>query len=101
MDDRRLTPEEFHRLDAEFHVALATATGNAVVAAIMTSLRGAIHDYVMAAVPALPDWAAMARRLRREHRALLAAVESGDAEEAQRRVVRHIEGFYRAALPPE
>jgi GntR family transcriptional repressor for pyruvate dehydrogenase complex len=38
----------------------------------------------------------MARRLRRQHRNILAAVEAGDGERAARLVVAHIEGFYRA-----
>lgn len=87
--------EEFLRLDAEFHVTLSRATGNTVVAAIMTSLRGAIHDYVRAAAPA--DWAPTARRLRRQHRNVLAAVRAGDGDRAARLVERHIEGFYRAS----
>jgi GntR family transcriptional repressor for pyruvate dehydrogenase complex len=97
MDDRAMSAADFHLLDAEFHVSLARATGNEVVAAIMTSLRGAIHHYVLGAVPALPDWAATARRLRRQHRAILAAIDSGDGELAATLVVRHIEGFYREA----
>ncbi len=96
MDDTDLPVEDFLRLDAGFHVALAGATGNAVVAAIMASLRGAIHRYVLAAAPTGTDWPAMARRLRRQHRNVLAAVRSGDGDRAARLVTRHIEGFYRA-----
>jgi GntR family transcriptional repressor for pyruvate dehydrogenase complex len=96
MDADGLAPEEFLLLDAQFHVTLAQATGNAVVAAIMTSLRAAIHSYVLTSSSALPDWPTMARRLRREHRGILAAITSGRQEKAARAVVRHIEGFYRA-----
>ncbi len=97
MDDTALPVEDFLRLDAGFHVALARATGNAVVAAIMTSLRGAIHRYVLGAAPSGTDWPATARRLRRQHRNVLAAVRSGDGDRAARLVTRHIEGFYRAS----
>ncbi len=96
MDDRAVLTAEFLLLDAQFHVTLALATGNAVVAAIMTSLRDAISSYVLRSASVLPDWPAMAKRLRREHRAVLAAVCAGDGELAARRVARHIEGFYRA-----
>jgi len=92
--DADLTVEEFLQLDAEFHVTLSRAAGNAVVAAIMTSLRDAIHGYVLAAAP--PDWAPMARRLRRQHRNVLDAVRAGDGERAARLVARHIEGYYQA-----
>lgn len=94
MNDTALTISEFLRLDAEFHVTLSRAAGNTVVAAIMTSLRGAIHDYVRAAAP--DDWAPTARRLRRQHRNVLAAVRAGDGDRAARLVERHIDGFHRA-----
>jgi GntR family transcriptional repressor for pyruvate dehydrogenase complex len=96
MDDPAVPVEQFLLLDAEFHVTLARATGNDVVAAIMTSLRGAIHGYVLARAPAGPDWPPMCRRLRRQHRNVLAAVRAGDGERAARLVARHITGFYRA-----
>ena len=88
--------EDFLHLDAEFHVTLSRAAGNAVVAAIMTALRGAIHGYVLAAAAtSQSDWPPMARRLRRQHRNVLAAVEAGDGDRAARLVGRHIEDFYR------
>lgn len=100
MDAPEQTAERFLALDADFHVALVRAAGNEVVTAIMSALRGAIHGYVVAAVPALPDWAGMQRRLRRQHRNILAAVEAGDGERAARLVSAHITGFHRATLPP-
>src|SRR5690242_2469097 len=35
MDDTGLSPEEFHVLDAEFHVALSGLAGNVLIAAVM------------------------------------------------------------------
>jgi len=97
MDDAGLTPEEFHLLDAEFHVALAALAGNVLIAAVMSSLRSAIHGYVLAAVPNLPDWDATAIGLRSEHRAIVGAIRTGQPELAADLVTQHIEGFYRAA----
>jgi GntR family transcriptional repressor for pyruvate dehydrogenase complex len=97
MDDTTLAPAEFHRLDAEFHVEMTRQAGNVVVAAVMASLRESIQGYVLAAVPALPDWPAMTRKLRREHRRMLAAVRANDGAAAAVAVTKHIEGFYRAA----
>jgi GntR family transcriptional repressor for pyruvate dehydrogenase complex len=97
MDSVGLSPEEFHLLDAEFHVAMAALAGNVLIAAVMSSLRTAIHGYVLAAVPNLPDWDATAVGLRAEHRAIVAAIRKGQADEASSLVVDHIEGFYRAA----
>jgi GntR family transcriptional repressor for pyruvate dehydrogenase complex len=97
MDDTELSPEEFHLLDAEFHVALSGLAGNVLIAAVMASLRSAIHTYVLAAVPNLPDWGATAVGLRAEHRAILAAVRGGEPERAATLVTAHIRGFYQAA----
>jgi GntR family transcriptional repressor for pyruvate dehydrogenase complex len=97
MDGPGLSPEEFHLLDAEFHVALSGLAGNVLIAAVMTSLRSAIHEYVLAAVPNLPDWEATAVGLRAEHRAILAAVRTGQPDSAAELVTAHIRGFYQAA----
>ena len=93
MDDEALPPERFHSLDAEFHVALAAAAGNVLVTAVMVALREAVHGYVMAAVPGLPDWPGTAHRLRGEHRDLVRAVREGQVERAVGAVRAHIEGF--------
>ncbi|WP_205857622.1 FadR/GntR family transcriptional regulator, partial [Phytoactinopolyspora endophytica] len=96
MDDPTLGPEQFHLLDAEFHVTLSALAGNMLVSTVMAALREAIHGYVMAAVPELPDWGVAAARLRREHRAVLGALREGDGEAAASLVAAHIENFYRA-----
>jgi GntR family transcriptional repressor for pyruvate dehydrogenase complex len=97
MDDPELPRERFHLLDAEFHVALAALAGNVLVSTIMASLREAIHGYVMAAAPNLPEWSSAAAELRAQHRSVLAAVAGGDGDAAARLVAEHIEGFYRAS----
>jgi GntR family transcriptional repressor for pyruvate dehydrogenase complex len=97
MDAPGLTPEEFHLLDAEFHVALSALAGNVLIAAVMSSLRTAIHSYVLAAVPNLADWDATANGLREEHRAIVAAIRAGQPTKAANLITDHIEGFYLAA----
>lgn len=97
MDAPGIDAERFHALDADFHLTLTRAAGNEVVTAMMTALRGAITGYVLTAVPRLADWPATARRLRRQHRAVLAAVTAGDGEKAARLVTAHITGFHREA----
>ena len=59
----------------------------------VVALREAVHGYVMAAVPALPDWPGTARRLRAEHRDVVRAVRAGEAGRAATAVRAHIEGF--------
>ncbi|GGM54280.1 FadR/GntR family transcriptional regulator [Dactylosporangium sucinum] len=92
---RGIAPGEFYALDTEFHLALTRAAGNAVVTAMMAALRGAIAGYVQREQR---QWTRLVGRLRTEHRAVLEAVTTGDAELAARRVVAHIEGFYRQTL---
>ncbi|TVU58587.1 FadR family transcriptional regulator [Paenarthrobacter nitroguajacolicus] len=89
--------DTFLALDARFHVALAQAAGNTVVSAMMASLRGAIENYAGELTGNLPDWNATSTRLRAEHRAILAAVNSNDGAEAAELVAAHIQGFYTEA----
>ncbi|MFF2053333.1 FadR/GntR family transcriptional regulator [Leifsonia sp. NPDC058194] len=99
MDDPALTPQEFLALDAQFHLALAEASGNTVVAATMAGLRSSIEGYVLAGLARIPDWEAMAARLRAEHREVVAAITAGDSAAARTRIHEHISGYYRDASP--
>ncbi len=89
--------QEFLALDVRFHLALADAAGNAVVSAMMGSLREAIQDYAGRLTGNLPDWGATAARLRQEHRGILAAITGHDGAAAARLVAEHIEGYYAEA----
>ncbi|MHA7984557.1 FadR/GntR family transcriptional regulator [Rathayibacter sp. CAU 1779] len=94
MDVPGLEPAEFLALDARFHVALAEASGNTVLSATMAGLRDSIESYVLQAVPNLPSWWATSARLRAEHRAIVRAVERGDANGAAQLVHAHVAGYY-------
>ncbi|GAA3141416.1 hypothetical protein GCM10020255_018090 [Rhodococcus baikonurensis] len=89
----QLSAEEFLLLDAQFHVALADAAGNQVIAAMMTGLRESIEAYVLAGVQ-IDSWPSTCTRLRHEHRGLIDAVNAGDGELARQRIVGHIHGYY-------
>ncbi|BBY19653.1 FadR/GntR family transcriptional regulator [Mycolicibacterium litorale] len=99
MDDATLGPEQFLRLDAAFHVAMSELAGNVVVAAMMAALRDSIHGYVLAGVPLLDDWPAVAATLRREHRAIVAAVRRGHGIRAGELVCAHIRGYVDLITP--
>lgn len=94
MDSNSLTPEEFLTLDARFHLALAEASGNLVVSAMMAGLRNSIESYVILGIPTIADWAAEARQLRAEHRSILAAISQRDSSTASARVHSHISDYY-------
>ncbi|SFS16344.1 DNA-binding transcriptional regulator, FadR family [Microbacterium sp. cf046] len=97
MDAEDLTPGEFLALDAQFHLALAEASGNVVIAAMMAGLRTSIESYVQAGAERIADWDATAGQLRSEHRAILAAVDSGESAAARTIIHDHITGYYAAA----
>lgn len=97
MDAGDLTPAEFLSLDAQLHLALAEASGNVVIAAMMAGLRTAIESYVQAGAQGIADWDATADRLRHEHRAILDAVEAGSASDARTLIHDHITGYYAEA----
>jgi len=92
-----LPANEFLALDVRFHLALADAAGNAVVSAMMGSLRESIQGYAADLTANLPDWDATSCRLRTEHGDILAAIRAGDGGTAARLVASHIEGFYQEA----
>ncbi len=97
MDAPDLTPGEFLALDAQLHLALAEASGNVVIAAMMAGLRTAIESYVQAGAAGIADWDATVDRLRDEHRAILDAVDAGDAATARTLIHDHITGYYAGA----
>jgi GntR family transcriptional repressor for pyruvate dehydrogenase complex len=97
MDAEAVAVAQFLALDVRFHLALADAAGNAVVSAMMGSLRESITGYASRLTANLPDWDATAARLRAEHHAILAAVQNDDGERAAELVAAHIEGYYREA----
>jgi len=97
MDDSALTSEEFIALDAQFHLALADASGNLVVSASMAGLRTSIESYVQAGSKRIPEWDAAASQLRSEHHDLIRAIDAGEVDRARAVVHDHISGFYAAA----
>ena len=98
MDDDAHSSAEFLALDAQFHLALATAAGNQVVIATMAGLRTSIEGYVRTGAAQLGAWSPVAARLRAEHRAIVASVRAHDPETARRRVHEHITGYYTEAF---
>lgn len=97
MDAPALTPAEFLALDAQLHLALAEASGNTVIAAMMAGLRSSIESYVLAGAAAVADWDGMAVRLRAEHRELVSAIDRADVDAARALVHDHITGYYTSA----
>ena len=94
LTETALTEAEFLALDAAFHLALAEASGNEVIASMMAGLRHSIESYVVAGSANLPSWETTSARLRAEHREIVAAITAGDPALASTRVHDHIEAYY-------
>ena len=94
MESSALPEAEFLALDAQFHLTLAEASGNQVIAATMAGLRNSIESYVRLGAATLPSWPETSGRLMREHRNIVAAIESGDAASARAVVHEHIAHYY-------
>lgn len=94
MDDPDLGREEFHDLDSQFHVLLSALAGNAVVSAMMESLRLSIMDYVRESVVTDAQWEQVAATLRAQHHGILDAIIAQDGALAAQLLREHIEWFY-------
>ena len=68
--------------DTAFHCAIADASGNRLIAAIMRSLRDSMRRYAVEAVERLGDTSL----LQADHRRILAAIDAGDPGAASRAV---------------
>lgn len=94
MDDPQLERQVFHDLDTQFHVLLSSLSGNAVVEAMMESVRLSVRDYVANSITTDEAWQPIAAHLRHQHHGILDAFESNQLDEAARLLRAHIEWFY-------
>lgn len=99
MADPALDREQFHLLDAAFHVRLSALAGNSVITAMMESLRSAIQGYVSAVIDSDGMWADIVPELRSQHEDILAAVLAKDGAGAARGLRHHIEWFHAQTHP--
>jgi GntR family transcriptional repressor for pyruvate dehydrogenase complex len=86
--------EEFNDADTAFHVAIARASGNTLVAELTTALRNAMRTTLLEMLRRETEFAEVAARLSREHRAIHDALLAGEGALAGDLVAAHIEGFY-------
>jgi GntR family transcriptional repressor for pyruvate dehydrogenase complex len=100
MEDPSISVAEFNDRDTAFHLAIARASGNILVAELTTALRTAMRPTLLRALQAVDDFPAMAARLAVEHRGIHAAILQGDGDLAAGRVEAHIDGFYAGRTPP-
>lgn len=103
MDDEGISRATFNDLDTAFHVAIADASGNRLVADLTGSLREALRHSLLAAFSETGEWEKLADGFRAEHRAIYECIASGDGPKAGDAVEAHIRGFFgrlQVLLPP-
>ncbi|GAA0438999.1 GntR family transcriptional regulator [Acrocarpospora corrugata] len=84
--DKSEEPADRIKIDALFHIAVASATGNPLFSRLVEDLRAVLQEQALA-VSASPGRAAQARA---EHRAIFEAIRDGDAEMADLAMRRHL-----------
>lgn len=94
MEASGISVEEFNDADTAFHVAIARASGNVLVAELTTALRNAMRSPLLERLRSQPDFAVTAGRLSAEHRGVYDALVARDGEKAADLVQAHIEHFY-------
>jgi GntR family transcriptional repressor for pyruvate dehydrogenase complex len=85
MDEARTT-EEFVEADVKFHLAVAAASNNGVLANIHASIASLLRVWIHRNIAASASF----DRSRREHAPILAAIRSQDAEEAAKAARHHM-----------
>jgi GntR family transcriptional regulator, transcriptional repressor for pyruvate dehydrogenase complex len=80
------TEPDYMRHDTDFHIAVANATGNALLTRAIEEIRLRLND----AMTLLPESEAWHLRISGEHEELLEAVERGDADAAEAVMQEHV-----------
>lgn len=88
------TVDEFNDLDTEFHVLIARAGQNQLIADLTVAIRQAVREPIRAASLAMDDWPTYRLDLLAEHQQVLDAIVEGDPDLAATRMEQHIRGAY-------
>jgi GntR family transcriptional regulator, transcriptional repressor for pyruvate dehydrogenase complex len=90
--------ETYLGIDARFHLAIADAAGNALLAHLMEGLRVPMEQHMVAHTDTWDDWDAVIRWAAPDHRALFAAIAAKDPDAAEA-ALRHHLAFYSHPAP--
>lgn len=85
------TPEEFGRLNTDWHAKIIEVSGNSIIADIVQRLNTPVHRLLF-------DTFYRGSRLREaveDHRRIINAILAGDAEGAERAMRQHVENGHR------
>jgi GntR family transcriptional regulator, transcriptional repressor for pyruvate dehydrogenase complex len=91
MDEEDSDRARFNDLDTAFHIAIAEAGRNRLIADMTIAIRDSMRRPILERLEALGDrWADVAQRLRADHHAIYDALAGGDGDVAARLVEEHI-----------
>ncbi len=82
--------EEFNALDSDFHVAIATSARTPLIGDLCTAIREALRGPILRASQSLEDWGRFREALSSQHRAIHAAIRTGDGDSAAALAEGHI-----------
>lgn len=88
---------QFARLDAEFHVVIAKASGNTLILDLVSMIR---RQLIRALTKALRSPNAILHS-NKEHATLLNSIERHDADASKAAMLAHLEGFQRHSMDIE
>jgi GntR family transcriptional regulator, transcriptional repressor for pyruvate dehydrogenase complex len=94
MHEPGLDHASFNELDAEFHVMIASVSGNNLLALLMRGLRDAIQREMVAVFETLSEASAVVDTLCVQHEEIIEALERHDGAHAAQLVRAHIRHFY-------
>lgn len=86
--------DTFTDLDTQFHVLIARAGRNDLVADLTVAIRQTVRGPIRAASLEMPDWPGFRVRLVNDHTRILQAIIAGDADEAAEQMEAHIRASY-------
>lgn len=79
-------PAEFIQIDMQFHAAIAAISGNPIYAAVSEAMLGWLKRYHTEVL----HWSGKEKITLSEHEAIVAAIETGDADAAEQAMVNHL-----------
>ncbi|MDR1768389.1 MAG: FCD domain-containing protein [Propionibacteriaceae bacterium] len=88
-------PDQFNNLDTDFHVAIARAGDNSLVADLTVAIRQTLRRQILDLERRMESWPAFRATLIEEHRAIRDAIRAGDPAEAATLIEAHIRSAYR------
>lgn len=96
MDANRADKAAFNDADTAFHVAIAEAGGNKLVADLTVAIRESVRLPLLDSFRVVIDWEQITERLQRDHRAIYAAIADRDPDAGEQAVEEHIRSAWRS-----